>query len=102
MGLGRASAGMQRDELVRVLLVEDSPDHAELIFTKLRRSKRIRADIDHADRLEKGLEGLDWPSGTMTAQESWIGKSKGTEIDFKIDGLKDEVREAAIVVLVML
>ena len=59
MGLGRASAGMQRDELVRVLLVEDSPDHAELIFTKLRRSKRIRAEIDHADRLEKGLRKLE-------------------------------------------
>jgi diguanylate cyclase (GGDEF)-like protein/PAS domain S-box-containing protein len=50
---------MQRDELVRVLLVEDSPDHAELIFTKLRRSKRIRAEIDHADRLEKGLRKLE-------------------------------------------
>jgi len=59
MGLGRASSGMQRDELVRVLLVEDCPDHAELIFTKLRRSKRIRAEIDHADRLEKGLRKLE-------------------------------------------
>ncbi len=59
MGLSRASTGMQRDELVRVLLVEDCPDHAELIFTKLRRSKRIRAEIDHADRLEKGLRKLE-------------------------------------------
>ena len=59
MGLGRASTEMQRNEAVRVLLVEDSPDHAELIFTKLRRSKRIRADIDHADRLEKGLRKLE-------------------------------------------
>jgi diguanylate cyclase (GGDEF)-like protein/PAS domain S-box-containing protein len=45
--------------LVRVLLVEDSPDHADLICTKLGRSRRIRAEIDHADRLEKGLEKLD-------------------------------------------
>jgi len=59
MGLGRASTGMQREEAVRVLLVEDSPDHAELIFTKLRRSKRIRAEIDHADRLEIGLRKLE-------------------------------------------
>ncbi len=59
MGLGRASTEMQRNETVRVLLVEDSPDHAELIFTKLRRSKRIRAEIDHADRLEKGLRKLE-------------------------------------------
>jgi PAS domain S-box-containing protein len=53
------STGLRRDELVRVLLVEDCADHAELIFTKLRRSKRIRADIDHADRLEKGLRKLE-------------------------------------------
>ena len=59
MGLSRVSTGMQRDELVRVLLVEDCPDHAELIFTKLRRSKRIRAEIDHADRLEIGLRKLE-------------------------------------------
>jgi leucyl-tRNA synthetase len=47
---------------------------------------------EYADRLEQGLEGLDWPSGTMTAQEQWIGKSEGTEIDFKVDGLDDKVR----------
>jgi len=47
---------------------------------------------EYADRLEAGLDGLDWPSGTMTAQEQWIGKSTGTEIDFKIDGMDDEVR----------
>ena len=46
---------------------------------------------DYADRLEAGLDGLDWPSGTMTAQEQWIGKSTGTEIDFKVDGAEDEV-----------
>lgn len=47
---------------------------------------------EYADRLEAGLEGLDWPSGTMTAQEQWIGKSTGTEIDFKVDGMDNEVR----------
>ena len=45
---------------------------------------------EYADRLEQGLDGLDWPSGTMTAQEQWIGKSEGTEIDFKVDGLDDK------------
>ena len=53
---------------------------------------------EYADRLEQGLEGLDWPSGTMTAQEQWIGKSEGTEIDFKVDGLEDEVRISTITV----
>jgi len=40
---------------------------------------------DYADRLEQGLEGLDWPSGTMTAQERWIGRSVGCNIDFGTD-----------------
>lgn len=41
---------------------------------------------DYADRLEAGLEGLDWPAGTLTAQKQWIGKSEGTRIDFAVDG----------------
>lgn len=46
---------------------------------------------EYADRLQKGLDGLDWPSGTMVAQEQWIGKSEGTEIDFLVNGMTDEV-----------
>ena len=46
---------------------------------------------EYADRLEKGLEGLDWPAGTMTAQEQWIGKSEGTEIIFDVKGMENEV-----------
>eukprot|EP00563_Minutocellus_polymorphus_P005415 CAMPEP_0181038010 /NCGR_PEP_ID=MMETSP1070-20121207/9709_1 /TAXON_ID=265543 /ORGANISM="Minutocellus polymorphus, Strain NH13" /LENGTH=917 /DNA_ID=CAMNT_0023115769 /DNA_START=192 /DNA_END=2945 /DNA_ORIENTATION=- len=45
---------------------------------------------DYADRLEAGLEGLDWPSGTLTAQKQWIGKSEGCNIDFEVEGLDEE------------
>eukprot|EP00804_Cyclotella_cryptica_P025883 CCRYP_002736-RA/>CCRYP_002736-RA protein AED:0.03 eAED:0.03 QI:266/1/1/1/1/1/3/216/914 len=45
---------------------------------------------EYADRLEKGLQGLDWPAGTMVAQEQWIGKSEGTEIVFAVDGRDDQ------------
>ena len=31
----------------------------------------------YADRLEKELEGLDWPEGTLTMQKEWIGRSLG-------------------------
>mmetsp|Transcript_17554 Transcript_17554/g.33290 ORF Transcript_17554/g.33290 Transcript_17554/m.33290 type:complete len:922 (-) Transcript_17554:52-2817(-) len=41
---------------------------------------------DYADRLEAGLEGLDWPAGTMTSQQQWIGKSEGCNADFLVDG----------------
>jgi leucyl-tRNA synthetase len=50
---------------------------------------------EYADRLQAGLDGLEWPSGTMTAQEQWIGKSTGTEIDFAVEGVGDEVSDCA-------
>lgn len=37
---------------------------------------------DYADQLEAGLEGLDWPAGTLSAQKQWIGKSQGCQIEF--------------------
>jgi leucyl-tRNA synthetase len=46
----------------------------------------------YADRLLDGLEGLDWPAGTMSAQKQWIGKSTGTQIVFPVQGSDDEVR----------
>jgi leucyl-tRNA synthetase len=44
----------------------------------------------YADRLEAGLDGLDWPTGTLTAQQQWIGKSTGCEIVFDVDGSDSE------------
>ena len=41
---------------------------------------------EYADELLKNLEKLDWPEFIKTAQRNWIGKSYGTEIEFKING----------------
>ncbi len=38
----------------------------------------------YADRLEKDLEGLDWPDGIKALQRNWIGRSTGAEVDFYI------------------
>jgi leucyl-tRNA synthetase len=38
----------------------------------------------YADRLLESLDTLDWPSGTLTAQKQWIGKSVGCRIDFPL------------------
>lgn len=46
---------------------------------------------EYADILEEGLNGLDWPTGTMVAQRQWIGKSVGCTIDFPLDGNTHEV-----------
>ncbi|KAL7561837.1 hypothetical protein ACA910_009676 [Epithemia clementina (nom. ined.)] len=39
---------------------------------------------EYADRLLDGLEGLDWPTGTLTAQKQWIGRSLGSRIEFEV------------------
>jgi len=36
----------------------------------------------YADRLEKELDGLDWPASIKKLQCDWIGRSTGAEVDF--------------------
>jgi leucyl-tRNA synthetase len=46
----------------------------------------------YAERLLKGLEGLDWPEGIKEMQRNWIGRSTGAEVDFSIDGKNEKIR----------
>ena len=41
---------------------------------------------EYADRLADDLDGsgVDWPEGTKTAQENWIGRSEGAYISFGV------------------
>jgi leucyl-tRNA synthetase len=39
----------------------------------------------YADRLEKDLAGLDWPSSTLAMQRNWIGRSEGAEVTFRLE-----------------
>jgi leucyl-tRNA synthetase len=49
-----------------------------------------------AERLINELEGLDWPEGIKLLQRNWIGKSEGTEIDFKIDKSESDGRKIRV------
>lgn len=40
---------------------------------------------DYADRLVEDLEDLDWSDAIKSMQRNWIGRSRGAEIDFKVD-----------------
>ncbi len=46
----------------------------------------------YAERLLKDMDLLDgWPDKVKIMQENWIGRSEGTEIDFKVEGLEDVI-----------
>ncbi|MCY9516907.1 leucine--tRNA ligase [Paenibacillus apiarius] len=46
---------------------------------------------EYAERLLEDLEELDWPESIKDMQRNWIGKSKGAEARFAIDGFEDEL-----------
>lgn len=43
----------------------------------------------YAQRLLDGLEKIDWTDSLKETQRNWIGRSEGTELQFKIKGLDD-------------
>jgi leucyl-tRNA synthetase len=40
----------------------------------------------YAERLLANIPGLDWSDTTRKAQENWIGRSEGAEVDFDVQG----------------
>jgi len=44
----------------------------------------------YADKLEEGLDAMQWPEGTLTAQRQWIGRSVGASIKFAVEGSGNE------------
>ncbi|MDQ0783351.1 leucine--tRNA ligase [Chryseobacterium sp. W4I1] len=51
-------------------------------------SMRISA---YSERLLQGLNKLDWPQPLKDAQEYWIGKSQGAQVQFQVEGHDDIV-----------
>ena len=49
---------------------------------------------DYAEELLKDTFTLEggWPERVLTMQRNWIGRSEGTEVDFKVDGAEDKIR----------
>ena len=47
---------------------------------------------EYADELLDAIDDLDWSQSVKDAQKNWIGRSQGSEIDFKIDGEKESIK----------
>lgn len=45
----------------------------------------------YAERLLADLDKLDWPEKVKKMQSDWIGKSYGAEVNFKVDGMDEEI-----------
>jgi len=45
----------------------------------------------YAERLLNGIDDLEWPEGIKDMQRNWIGRSTGAEVDFKIEGLNENL-----------
>jgi leucyl-tRNA synthetase len=45
---------------------------------------------DYADRLSKDLDDVNWTDSIKSMQRNWIGRSKGAEIDFRVEGHDDQ------------
>jgi leucyl-tRNA synthetase len=46
---------------------------------------------DYADRLLEGLEKIDWSNRVKVAQKEWIGKKRGINITYDIDGHSEKI-----------
>ncbi len=46
---------------------------------------------DYADALLNELPDLNWPNKIKVAQQNWIGRSEGAEIQFTLDGRNDQI-----------
>ena len=46
---------------------------------------------EYADKLLEGLEDVDYPANVKQQQVNWIGKSTGAFVDFKVDGVDEQL-----------
>ncbi|MCB0340659.1 MAG: leucine--tRNA ligase [Pseudobdellovibrionaceae bacterium] len=46
---------------------------------------------EYADKLLEGLDEINWPNATKEGQRNWIGRSRGAQVRFNIDGFDKSV-----------
>ncbi len=59
---------------------------------KREKEQWMLAITKYADRLDKDLDLVDYPERVKTQQRNWIGKSEGSEIEFKLKNSEDKIK----------
>ena len=60
------------------------------VVRKLMKQWSLRISA-YADRLLNDLKDIDWSPSIKEIQENWIGRSEGSSLRFKVDGLNKEI-----------
>lgn len=63
-------------------VVDGKCDRCDAVVEQREREQWMYRITKYADALLEGLEKVDWPEVTKTAQRNWIGKSEGAIIKF--------------------
>ena len=66
-------------------VIDGHCERCETDVTKKNLTQWFFKITDYAQELLDKLEGLDWPEKTKKIQTNWIGRSEGSEIEFKVD-----------------
>ncbi len=70
---------MKKKEHIKVLLIEDDPDHAYLFREILRDTKGISVDIRHSDRLSSAFDNLSSERFDIVVSDLGLPDSNGIE-----------------------
>ena len=68
-------------------------ERCDSAVTKKRLNQWYLKITDYADRLLDDMDQLEgaWPEKVLLMQRNWIGRSTGAQVDFKVDGLDQQI-----------
>jgi signal transduction histidine kinase len=90
---------MQTADALRVLLIEDNADHAEMILRHVKRSTRGRIFTQHATTLAEGMQALAQGSWDAILLDLLLPDSRGLET---LDRVVSRAAELPVIVLTSL